>query len=67
MNEKIESLKRAVRYGLNAGKENLIVDLDVLAAVLHLSTPLYCEHGIADGDWCEECNKEYKRAINDNA
>lgn len=21
-----------------------------------------CEHGVADGDWCEPCAKEYKRA-----
>jgi hypothetical protein len=21
-----------------------------------------CEHGVADGDFCEPCNKEYKRA-----
>ncbi len=22
----------------------------------------FCEHGVADGDFCEPCNKEYKRA-----
>ncbi len=21
-----------------------------------------CEHGIANGDWCERCNREYKLA-----
>jgi hypothetical protein len=21
-----------------------------------------CEHGIIEGDWCEECNREYKAA-----
>jgi proline dehydrogenase len=21
-----------------------------------------CEHGVSDGDWCDSCNKEYKRA-----
>jgi hypothetical protein len=21
-----------------------------------------CEHGVPEGDWCEPCNKEYKRA-----
>lgn len=21
-----------------------------------------CEHGVNDGDWCEDCNREYKRA-----
>jgi hypothetical protein len=24
--------------------------------------PGYCEHGVAEGDWCEPCNREYKRA-----
>jgi len=24
-----------------------------------------CEHGIADGDWCEDCNREYKEARHD--
>ncbi len=24
--------------------------------------PVVCEHGIPDGDWCEPCNREYKRA-----
>jgi len=21
-----------------------------------------CEHGVIEGDWCDPCNKEYKRA-----
>jgi hypothetical protein len=67
MNKRIQSLKKAVRCGLNTGKKTLIVDIDVLAAVLNLSASLCCEHGIADGDWCEECNKEYERAVNINA
>lgn len=25
-----------------------------------------CEHGVQDGDWCEPCNKEYKRAAVEN-
>lgn len=25
-----------------------------------------CEHGIAEGDWCEPCNKEYKRAAREH-
>ena len=24
--------------------------------------PGFCEHGVRDGDWCEECNKAYKEA-----
>jgi hypothetical protein len=62
MRERIESLRRAVRYGLANGKTNLIVDLDVLAAILHMSTPLYCEHGIAEGDWCEDCHQDMLQA-----
>lgn len=25
-----------------------------------------CEHGVADGDWCEPCNKAMKTAIAEN-
>jgi hypothetical protein len=25
-----------------------------------------CEHGIREGDWCEPCNKEYKRAARES-
>lgn len=25
-----------------------------------------CEHGVADGDWCDSCNREYKRAARAN-
>ena len=28
----------------------------------HLRQACVCEHGVADGDWCESCNTEYKRA-----
>lgn len=24
--------------------------------------PGYCEHGVAEGDWCEPCNRAYKEA-----
>ena len=23
--------------------------------------PDLCEHGVPDGDWCPDCNREYKR------
>ena len=26
----------------------------------------HCEHGITEGDWCEPCNKEYKRAAKEH-
>ena len=25
-----------------------------------------CEHGVRTGEWCEECNREYKRARKEN-
>jgi hypothetical protein len=25
-----------------------------------------CEHGVPEGDWCEPCNKEYKRAAREH-
>lgn len=25
-----------------------------------------CEHGVLDGDWCEACNVEHKRAAEQN-
>lgn len=34
----IESLRRAVQYGLDHGKKNIVVDLDVLAVALNLTT-----------------------------
>ncbi len=36
--DKVESLRRAVQYGLDHGKKNMIVDLDVLAVALDLTT-----------------------------
>lgn len=60
--QRIESLRRAVQFGLTNNKRNMIVELDVLAALLSLGETLYCEHGIKDGDWCPVCNTEYKRA-----
>ena len=26
-----------------------------------------CEHGVAEGDWCEPCNKAYKEAADETA
>jgi hypothetical protein len=28
--------------------------------------PGLCEHGVQDGEWCEECNKAYKEARREN-
>lgn len=27
---------------------------------------LECEHGVKDGEWCAECNREMKRAAADD-
>ena len=62
MEEKIEGLKRAVKYGLANGKRNMIVDLDILAVLLQIAPLEYCEHGVHLGDWCEPCNREHKQA-----
>jgi hypothetical protein len=37
MQQRIDSLKRGVQYGKDNGKKNMIVDLDLLAAVLNLT------------------------------
>ena len=65
MNEKIQSLRRAVQFGLDNGKTNMIVNLDVLAAVLGIYGWAFCEHGVRDGDWCQPCNAAQKVARND--
>jgi hypothetical protein len=38
MKDRIDSLKRAVQYGLENGKKNVIVELDLLAAILNMTT-----------------------------
>jgi hypothetical protein len=37
------------------------------AVVVSAALPRRCEHGVADGDWCEPCNKAYKDAAKDQA
>lgn len=64
--ERLESLKRGVQYGLDNDKKNMIVDLDLLAVILHLSPVLYCEHGIQDGEFCRGCNAAHKAAMKEN-
>jgi|ERR1700733_552615 len=64
---KIESLRRGVQYGLEHGKKNLIVGLDVLAALLNITTPPHCEHDVKDGDWCEVCSDARRAAEIENA
>lgn len=66
MRHRIESLKQVVQFGLNAGKKNMIVDLDVLGAILGLTGPIRCEHGVEDGEWCEDCNRAMKQALINN-
>ena len=35
--------------------------LRMMASMIEGPTPP-CEHGVADGEYCEPCNREYKRA-----
>lgn len=30
------------------------------------NVPAYCEHGVLEGDWCDDCNQDYKRARKEN-
>jgi hypothetical protein len=44
------------------------ISVEKLHAILDRISPRpeLCEHGIADGDYCESCNREYKRAAMEN-
>lgn len=67
---KSESLKAWLRirinscHGLPYAKGMQVAFSEVLAHIEDVeSNPrLYCEHGILDGEYCEPCNLEYKRA-----
>lgn len=39
MNDRVESLRKAVQFGIENGKKNLIVEIDVLNAMFHLGIP----------------------------
>lgn len=41
-------------------------DVLKLLALLERNPLLACEHGVREGDWCEACNREYKRAAKEN-
>lgn len=42
------------------------LDAEILAMRKARAALDVCEHGVQDGDWCEPCNKEYKRAAVEN-
>lgn len=35
---------------------------NILREALPTSDPDACEHAVKEGDWCEECNRDYKCA-----
>lgn len=45
-------------------------DLSIMDALADYFTaansPAHCEHGVPEGDWCDECNQDYKRARKEN-
>ena len=45
-------------------KERIPADAEFIGPLLDPFLP-NCEHGVADGDYCEPCNKEYKAAATD--
>ena len=63
-----ESPFAKLRAAVHATPEMKIMTV-IEAAVAKLNRldppPGQCEHGVADGDWCELCNAEYKRAAAD--
>jgi hypothetical protein len=60
------------KYFVSMGQLGLThsIDCDVYgglwAPAHHPPVPGICEHGIMEGDWCEPCNKEYKRAAREH-
>ena len=51
----------AVRKAVAISVEKLHEMLDRISP-----RPGLCEHGIADGEWCESCNREAKEAREEN-
>jgi hypothetical protein len=66
MKDKFDSLRRGVEFGLSNGKKNMIVDLDVLAAILNIGPNFYCAHGVLDGEWCPDCRRDTAVAREEN-
>lgn len=51
-----------LNYGADFLKDNAFLILECV----NRSEGDFCEHGIADGEWCEPCNHEYKEAAEAN-
>ena len=67
MKERLDALKTDVQMRIEAGAPWTPVPTDLLASILGLSAIEYCEHGIVLGEWCPDCNADYKQAAIDNA
>lgn len=37
-------------------------EIDMHGIAIAVEPVIRCEHGVPDGEWCEPCNKEMKRA-----
>lgn len=44
----------------------LLVNVAAEGRLEELPAPDHCEHGILEGDWCEVCASEYRRARIEN-
>jgi hypothetical protein len=54
------SLEMHLRHG--SGAREALVQATVDTARVFSIGPERCEHDVRDGEWCEECNKDYKLA-----
>ena len=57
-----ESRQRIANMGYTTGVWISRLDAAITHAMADLGPDPVCEHGIKEGDYCELCNQEYKRA-----
>lgn len=68
LNEQIPVLTQAVAEALaNFGKATKRLAAAEARLRVYEPEPGKCEHGVAEGDWCEPCNKAYKEAADEAA
>lgn len=60
-----ESLTCGLKRGMSASEALTAATVDT-AQVFQIG-PERCEHDVIDGEYCEPCNKEYKRAADEAA
>ena len=66
MKERLERLKADVQMRLEVGAPVTPVSTKLIAAILGMSPQEYRKHAVVLGEWCEDCNKDYKQAVIDN-